>query len=384
MRDRLRVRAVGLVLILFMFSLVGTVAADEPKMENVKAEAYVLMDADSGQILASCNANKRLAPASMTKLMTLILGVEALEQGRANQTDKVVTSENAWKMGGSQIYLEPGETMTYDEMMIAIAAGSANDACVALAEYLEGTHQNFVDKMNAKVKELGLENTNFVNAYGLPAEGHYTTAYDMAVIARYALSHPRVLEYTSIKEYNLRQGAFKLYNTNKLLWWYQGADGFKTGWTEEAKYCLTSTVKRDGLRLIAVVMASPEVRGHFRDSMELYNYGFAKYAYKSFFARDSVCGLVKVGKGNEDEVEALASEDVGSIYLKGGKDNITDQKILPDYVNAPVAQGQKLGEIQLYKDGSLQKTVDLVSAKDIGRGGIIKEILKMYAETFLL
>jgi len=366
-----------------MFSWIGPLAA-EPKMENVQADAYVLMDADSGQILASCNENKRLAPASMTKLMTLILGVEALEQGKANLTDKVVTSENAWKMGGSQIYLEPGETMTYEEMMIAIAAGSANDACVAVGEFLEGTHQSFVDRMNAKVHDLGLENTHFANAYGLPAEGHYSSAYDMAVIARYALAHPRVLEYTSIKEYNLRQGKFKLYNTNKLLWWYQGADGFKTGWTNEAKYCLTSTVKRDGLRLIAVVMASPEVRGHFRDSMELFNYGFAKYAYKSFFTRDSVCGMVQVGKGAEGEVEALAAEDVGSIYLKGEKDNITNEKVVLPYINAPVTKGQKLGEIQIFKDGNLQKTIDLVSAKDITRGGLIKEIMKMYAETFLL
>jgi serine-type D-Ala-D-Ala carboxypeptidase (penicillin-binding protein 5/6) len=383
MRGRFKAKAVGLTLILFMFSWIGPLAA-EPKMENVQADAYVLMDADSGQILAAYNENKRLAPASMTKLMTLILGVEALEQGKANLTDKVVTSENAWKMGGSQIYLEPGETMTYEEMMIAIAAGSANDACVAIGEFLEGTHQNFVDKMNDKAHDLGLENTHFVNAYGLPAEGHYSSAYDMAVIARYALAHPRVLEYTSIKEYNLRQGKFKLYNTNKLLWWYQGADGFKTGWTNEAKYCLTSTAKRDGLRLIAVVMASPEVRGHFRDSMELFNYGFAKYAYKSFFTRDSVCGLVQVGKGAEGEVEALAAQDAGSIYLKGEKDNITDAKLLIPYVNAPVTQGQKLGEIQIFKDGNLQKTIDLVSAKDINRGGLIKEIMKMYAETFLL
>lgn len=378
-----RLKAIGWILILLMVSWVGMVGA-EPKMQSVQAEAYVLMDADSGQILASYNENKRLAPASMTKLMTLILGVEALEQGKVSLTDKVVTSENAWKMGGSQIYLEPGETMTYEEMMIAIAAGSANDACVAVGEFLEGTHQSFVDKMNAKVHDLGLENTHFVNAYGLPAEGHYTSAYDMAVIARYALAHPRVLEYTSIKEYNLRQGKFKLYNTNKLLWWYQGADGFKTGWTNEAKYCLTSTVKRDGLRLVSVVMASPEVRGHFRDSMELFNYGFAKYAYKSFFTRDSVCGLVQVGKGVEGEVEALAAEDVGSIYPKGEKDNITSQKELLPYINAPISKGQKLGEIQIFKNGNLQKTVELVSAKDIARGGLIKEIMKMFAETFLL
>ena len=378
-----RPKAVGLVLILLMFSWVGMAAA-QTKMENVKAESYVLMDGDSGNILAGYNENKRLAPASMTKLMTLILGVEALEQGKADLQDKVVTSENAWKMGGSQIYLEPGEMMSYEEMMIAIAAGSANDACVAIAEHLEGTHQNFVDKMNDKVKDLGLENTHFVNSYGLPAEGHFTSAFDMAVIARYALAHPRVQEYTSIKEYDLRQGKFKLYNTNKLLWWYQGTDGFKTGWTNEAKYCLTSTVKRDGLRLICVVMASPEVRGHFRDSMELYNYGFAKYAYKSFFTRDSVCGAVKVGKGEEETVEAVVAEDAGSIYLKGEKDNLSHSKELISYINAPVKKGQKLGEIQILKEGNLQKKIDIVSAQDVARGGFIKEIMKVFAETFLL
>ena len=380
---RVRRRAVAFVLILLMIAWAGTGTA-QTKLENIKADAYVLMDADSGNILEGYNQDKRLAPASMTKLMTLILAVEALEEGRVQLTDQVVTSENAWKMGGSQIYLEPGEAMTYEEMLIAIAVGSANDACVAVAEHLDGTHQAFVDKMNQKAANLGLQNTHFINSYGLPAEGHYTSAHDMAIMARHALSHPRIIEYTSIKQYSLRQGKFVLYNTNKLLWWYAGADGFKTGWTNEAKYCLTSTVKRDGLRLISVVMASPEVRGHFRDSMELYNYGFSKYAYKSFFARDSVCGAVQVGKGLEDGVEAVAADDVGSIFLKGDKDNLTHAQQLTEYIDAPVVKGQKLGEMQVLKDGNVVKTVDIVSAKDVPKGGVIKEIKKMFAETFLL
>ncbi|MEQ8201621.1 MAG: D-alanyl-D-alanine carboxypeptidase family protein [Syntrophomonadaceae bacterium] len=380
---RVKRRAVAFVLILLMLAWVGTGTA-QTKLGNVQADAYVLMDADSGNILEGFNQDKRLAPASMTKLMTLILAVEALEDGRVQLTDQVVTSENAWKMGGSQIYLAPGEIMTYEEMLIAIAVGSANDACVAVAEHLEGTHQGFVDKMNRKAAEFGLQNTHFINSYGLPAEGHYTCAHDMAIIARHTLSHPRLLEYSSIKQYNLRQGKFVLYNTNKLLWWYEGTDGFKTGWTNEAKYCLTSTVKRDGLRLICVVMASPEVRGHFRDSMELFNYGFSKYAYKSFFTRDSVCGVVQVGKGLEDMVEAVAADDVGSIYLKSEKDNLTYTKQLAEYIDAPVFKGQKLGEMQVFKEGDLLKTVDIVSAKDVPKGGVVKEIKKMFAETFLL
>ncbi|HBQ86343.1 MAG TPA: D-alanyl-D-alanine carboxypeptidase [Syntrophomonas sp.] len=375
----------GLVLI-FMFMLYAAPVLSAPAANNldIKAESYVLMDADSGKVLCAQDEHKKLPPASMTKLMTLILAAEALEEGKVSLKDKVVTSENAWEMGGSQVYLEQGETMTLEDMLIAVAVGSANDASVAVAEHLEGTHQDFVDLMNKKAGMLGLKDTKFMNCYGLPAEGHYTSAYDMAVIARYALKYPRVLEYTSIKEYDLRGGEFKLYNTNKLLWWYQGADGFKTGWTNEAKYCLTATAKRNGLRLISVVMASPETRGHFRDSMELFNYGFAKYAYKTFFVRDNVCGVVKVGKGISDMVEAVAEEDIGAIYMKGEDSKISSEKHLVTYINAPVKKGQKLGEISIYKNGQLQKKVNLNAAQDIPKSGIIREFVRMFAEIFTL
>ncbi len=378
---KIRPVACLLVALFFLLSVCPVARAD---MENVKAEAYILMDADSGKILLNKNEHKRLPPASMTKLMTLILATEALDSGQVKKTDKVVTSENAWKMGGSQIYLEPGEELSYQEMLISIAAGSANDACVAVAEHLEGSHKNFVDKMNEKAKTLGLKDTHFANAYGLPADGHFTSAYDMAQMARYAVKHPRVLEYTSIKEYELRQGAFKLYNTNKLLWWYKGTDGFKTGWTNEAKYCLVSTVKRDDLRLVAVVMASPEVRGHFRDSMELYNYGFAKYGFKGFCSQQQVCGLVPVGKGIAGQVEVMPAADVGIIFAKGDKAKISSKKVLFSYVNAPVARGQRLGEYIIYKDGKMEKKVDIVAARNVPKASLMQEIMKILAETFLL
>lgn len=365
----------------FNLAVVTPVQADQVEVE---AEAYILMDADSGKVLLAKNEHKRLPPASMTKLMTMILAAQDLEEGKVTVKDKVVASEEAWKMGGSQIYLEPGEEMTFEDMMIAIAVGSANDACVAVAEHLEGTHQNFVDRMNRQAKMLGLKNTHFVNSYGLPAENHYSSAYDLAVMARYALQYPKILEYTSIKEYNLRQGEFKLFNTNKLLWWYEGTDGFKTGWTSEAKYCLTATAKRDGLRLIGVVMASPNQNGNHRDMMKLFNYGFAKYTFKSFFSQGSVCGVVQVGKGIKERVEVIAEEDVGSIVEKGQEKKITMEKRLPAYVDAPVVQGQKLGEIRVYNDGDLVKEVNLVAAEDIPRSGLLKEILKMLAETYLL
>lgn len=371
------------MMIIFLLGLVPPALASA-ELETVKADAYILTDADSGKILLAKNDNKRLPPASMTKLMTMLLAIEALEEGRVTLKEEITTSENASKMGGSQIYLAPGEEMTFEDMMIAIAVGSANDASVAVAEKLEGTNKNFVAKMNERAKELGMKNTQFINTNGLPADGHYTTVADMAILARAALQHPRIMEYCSIKEYPLRGGKFILYNTNKLLWWYKGTDGFKTGYTEEAKNCLTSTVKRDGLRLIAVVMASPETRGHFRDSMEIYNYGFARYAYRTFVPRDKVCGVVRVGKGNLDQVQAVAREDVGSLFIKGEKAKITSKQILLKYVDAPISKGEKLGEVQIYKNGTKIKSVELIAAQDVKRGGIIKQIKKMFVETYLL
>ena len=377
-------KKIGLMVILvFLISLFnpGMLYADTV---DAKAEAYVLMDADSGKVLLAANEHKRLAPASMTKLMTLMLAVEDLQNGKVSLKDKVVTSEEAWKMGGSQIYLAPGEEMTYEDMLIAIAVGSANDACVAVAEHLEGTHKNFVERMNREAKMLGLKDTHFVNANGLAASGHYSSAYDMAVMARHALNCPKILEYTSIKEYKLRQGEFVLYNTNKLLWWYQGADGFKTGWTNEAKYCLTATAKRDGLRLIGVVMASPEKHGNFRDAMKLFNYGFARYSFKNITPRGTVCGAVKVGKGIRENVEVFTEDDVGAIVKKGDEKKIKAELDLPDYIDAPVKKGQKLGEYLVYNDGQLYKKVNLLATQDVPRGGLIKQIKKMLGETYLL
>ncbi len=372
-----------MVLCAFFLGLVFP-AVSQAETLDVKAESYILIDADSGQVLLAHNEHNQMPPASMTKLMTLILVAQDLQAGKANLTDMVVTSENAWKMGGSQIYLEPGEKFSLEEMLIAIAVGSANDACVAVAEHLEGSHEAFVERMNKTAQEMGLKNTHFVNSYGLPAQGHYSSAYDMAVIARAALQYPKLLEYSSIKEYELRNGEFILYNTNKLLWWYQGADGFKTGWTNEAKYCLTSTVKRDGLRLIAVVMASPEPRGNFRDSMVLFNYGYAKYAFKSFFDQGNVCGAVKVGKGLAESLEVVAAADVGSICLKGEEKSLSYQQLLPDYIDAPILKNQKIGEIEIYKDQTLVKKVDLVASQDIPAAGPVREMLKLLQMVYLL
>lgn len=380
---RIKRRLSCLVILTLLFSVIFPAAVSGASVD-VKAESCILMDADSGKVLYAKNEHKRLPPASMTKLMTLILAVEDLSKGKVNLKDKVVASENAWRLGGSQIYLEPGEEMTFEDMLIAIAVGSANDACVAVAEHLEGSHEEFVARMNAKAKELGLKDTHFVNAYGLSAEGHYSSAYDLAVMGRYGLRFPKLLELTSIKEYNLRRGEFKLYNTNKLLWHYPGADGFKTGWTNEAKWCLVSTAKRKGLRLIAAVIAAPEQGGNFRDSMQLFNYGFARFSYRSFFSEGSQCGVVKVGKGVNNQVEVVTSSTAGVTCQKGQEKDISYRKNLYKYVDAPIKKGQKLGELLIYDSDKLVKKVNLVAYQDVERGGVIREIGKALSKIFLL
>lgn len=349
---------------------------------ETEATSAILMDAASGQILYEKESHKELPPASVTKLMTLLVAADAVASGKVKLTDKVTASDNASKLGGSQIYLEPGETFTLEQMLIAIAVGSANDGCVAVAEHIDGTHEAFVEEMNRKAQDLGLKNTHFVNAYGLPAEGHYTSAFDLALIAKEALNYPLVRKLTSMKEYDLRDGKFKLWNTNKLLWWYPGADGFKTGWTNEAKYCLASTVERNGLRLICVVMGVPQVRGHFAESMKIYNYGFAKYEFKQFAPAEQRQGVVKVRKGSENEVNAITEKTLGATVEKGKDKNLWVETKLNPEISAPIQKGQRLGEILLYRNDQLQASVNLVADHPVARAGVVEQVTRTLKGVF--
>jgi len=346
------------------------------------AESAILVDAASGKVLFEKNPHKELPIASVTKLMTLLVAVEAIEAGRCSLSDIVTASEKASSLGGSQIYLEPGEQFTLEELLISIAVGSANDSCVAVAEHIYGSHEEFVNVMNQKAKALGMNNTNFVNSYGLPAEGHYSSAYDLAILGREALKYPLITKLTSIKEYDLRNGEFKLWNTNKLLWWYEGTDGFKTGWTQEAKYCLASTVERNGLRLICVVLGVPEVRGHFEESMKIYNYGFANYTYKEFAPAGSKQGEVAVQKGTKPRVELIAENRVGLCIEKGkDKDCWVETKLDPTVV-APVSKGQKLGELIIHCGEEEQLSINLIAKEDIPKADAFKIIFKTLSKTY--
>ena len=377
----------SLAIVLAMVLVLGNIgfANVEPVLGveiETEATSAILMDAASGQILYEKEAHKELPPASVTKIMTLLVAADAVASGKVKLTDIVTASENASKLGGSQIYLKPGETFTLEQMLIAIAVGSANDGCVAVAEHISGTHEAFVEEMNNKALALGLKNTHFVNAYGLPAEGHYTSAYDLAVISREALKYPLVRKLTSMKEYELRDGKFKLWNTNKLLWWYPGTDGFKTGWTNEAKYCLASTVERNGLRLICVVMGVPQVRGQFAESMKIYNYGFAKYEFKLFAPVAQKLGVVKVQKGIEDEVIAYTEKPLGATVEKGKDKNLWVETKLNPNISAPIQKGQKLGEVLLYRNDQLQASVNLIADHPIARAGLAEQVTRTLKGVF--
>lgn len=372
----------SLLLTIFLISLIPSLAISAEL--DLESKSAVLIEATTGQVIYEKNAHEKRPPASVTKLMTLLVAIEAIKEGRGNYEDVVVASENAWRMGGSQIWLEPGEEMTLKELLIAIAVGSANDACVAVAEHLYGTHEAFVEKMNEKAKELGLKNTNFVNAYGLPAENHYTSAYDTAIIGREALKHKEILQLTSIKHYRLREDTSKytqLDNTNKLLWWYKGVDGFKTGWTgEDSGFCLASTAERDGLRLIAVVLGAPQRNGNFRDSMILFNHGFATIMFKEFLKEGQEVGQVKVGKGEKDFVTAVTVERIGVVLPKGKDEGVTSKVELLPMVTAPVKEGQVIGKVTVYKENEPLKEFDLLAKESVERGSIWRQFKKLFTD----
>lgn len=339
--------------------------ADPTPLDSISAESYVLMDADSGKVLKSKNAHRQLAPASMTKLMTMLLALEAIEHNKAHKTDKITASQYAASMEGTRIYLEPGEVMSMDDMLKAMALASANDASVAVAEKLGGSEAGFVEQMNQKAASIGMKDSSFKNVSGLTAPGHYSSAYDMAILARYTLAHTPIIEYSSIKQYNLRQGTFPIYNGNKLLWRYEGADGLKNGYTSEAKNCLTATAKRGKLRLIVVVMGCPFKGGQTNDAMNLLDYGFDHHSSLKLLAPNEVCASIKVKGGTAKEVKVLVPTEVNAIYQKSQGAFFTRRQDVPDSIEAPVKRGQKLGEMQILNNGKLLKKVDLIAANDV-------------------
>jgi len=345
---------------------------------TLEAKAAVLLEPVSGRFLYELNPAEKLYPASMTKIMTLLLAAEAVEDGRVSLDDEVVASEYACGFGGSQVYLEPGEVFTLKEMLLAIAVGSANDASVAVAEFLAGSEEAFVTEMNDRARELGALNTNFVNPHGLDDPEHYTTARDMALIAREAVKHPLITELTSVQKYTFREEPeLVLWNTNKLLWWYPGTEGLKTGTTSQAGRNLTSSVVRDNLRLIGVVMGVDKPRGHFSESMKLLNYGFARYEFHQIYAAGDFAGQAPVAKGAAEQVKAVAAAPVGWVVAKGEGQKVSyNLEFLPE-LTAPLAQGQKVGEAVVLADGEEVLRVDLLAAENVPKASLWQEFSRV-------
>lgn len=317
----------------------------------VQAESGILMEASSGEVLYEWNPDKPLKIASVTKTMTMLLIMEALDSGKIQLSDTVTTSENAASMGGSQVFLEAGEQMSVEDMLKAIVVSSGNDAAVAMAEHICGTHEAFVEKMNARATQLGCANTHFINCNGLDeTDDHYSTARDVAMITRELLTHPKILDYTTIWMDTIRGGAFGLSNTNKLIRFYQGANGMKTGSTDAAKYCLSATAERGGMQLIAVVLAAPTTGERFDSAKALLDFGFANYEVADHHSMQLMLEEIPVRCGVEQTVTPQA-DGISFVVKKGNRDKVEYRTELPQSMAAPIAEGETLGEIVFSIDG---------------------------------
>lgn len=342
--------------------------------------AAVLMEKTTGTILYEENATVPYEPASVTKIMTLLLVMEAIDSGALGWEDTVTASTHAISMGGSQIWLKEHEQMTVRDMVKAVAVVSANDCSVALAEHLAGTEEAFVQRMNQRAKELGMEHTNFLNCTGLPAEGHLTCALDIALMSReLILNHPSIREFTTIWMDSLRDGAFQLSNTNKLIFYYEGATGLKTGFTDSALYCLSATAERDGMELIAVVMHAPTSNDRFESAKALLNYGFSNYAVTTVYP-DRPILPVEVLLGEQEFIQPIPARECTLLLEKARTGAITTEIRLSEQVEAPVEAGQKLGEILVCLDGDQVESIDLIAPAPVERlrvGSIFKRFLGM-------
>ncbi|MBU8879190.1 D-alanyl-D-alanine carboxypeptidase [Bacillus sp. FJAT-29790] len=353
--------------------------------ENVKSA--ILIERDTGTVLYEKNSHEQLPPASMTKVMTMLLIMEALDQGKLSMNEKIRTSEYAASMGGSQIFLEAGEEMTTKQMLEGIALASGNDASVAMAERLAGSEQAFVQKMNQKAKALGLKNTEFKSATGLPGKKDYSTAHDMAIMAKELLKYDGITKFTGTYEGYLRENTekkFWLVNTNKLVRFYPGVDGLKTGFTNEAKYCLTATAQKDGMRVIAVVFGAPTSKDRNAQVSKMLDYAFSQYKTHPMYKRNYTLGKVTVSKGEKKKVEALTSEPISILTKKGeGVEDVKQSVVLDKNIKAPVKKGDQVGILKLEKGGKTLVESPIVAKEASGKATwwtLYKRSLSMFTK----
>lgn len=352
---------------------------------NLESGAGILIEQSTGQVLYEHNAHEQLRPASVTKVMSILLIMEALDSGTITLEDKVPCSSNARSMGGSQIWLNETEQLTVDEMLKAICVVSANDCTVAMAEYLCGSQEGFVQKMNERAKQLGMNDTCFKNCHGIDEDGHVTSAYDIAIMSRELLTnHPSITNYTTIWMDTLRDGKSQLVNTNKLLRNYQGCTGLKTGSTSLALYNLSASATRDDLSLIAVIMKAPTTDARFNECKKLLDYGFANFSYTSFAKSGDVVKNVNITKGLQSTVNAVFAKDAGAITFKNESSQITQTINLQDSFSAPISAGQKLGEATYSLNGTVLSTVDIIAETEVKKLSFANMASSLYKTWFCL
>lgn len=339
---------------------------------NLTSESCILIEQNSGNILYGKNIHEQLRPASVTKVMTILLIMEALDSGRISLTDRIPCSENASKMGGSQIWLDVKEQLTVDEMLKAICVVSANDCTVAMAEYLAGSEEAFVKQMNEKAKTLGMKDTVFKNCHGIDEDGHVTSSYDIALMSRELLrNHPEITKYTTIWMDTLRDGKSQLVNTNKLVRNYSGATGLKTGSTSLALYNLSASATRNGLSLIAVIMKAPTTKERFADAQKVLDYGFSNYSYKELGKKDDLIRNLPVTKGVESNIDIVLESDMGALIQKGKEKEIVQNITLEESLKAPINKGQVVGEVNYILEDKTIAKANLVAAKEIKKVSFI-------------
>lgn len=349
---------------------------------GLNAKSAILMEESTGNILYESNPDERLPIASVTKVMTMLLIMEAVDSGKISLDDMVTVSENAMSYGGSTMFLETGEQLTVNDMLKGIAVASANDGCVAMAEHLAGSESAFVDMMNEKAKGLGMENTHFMNTNGLDEDDHYSSARDVAIMSRELMKHETIFNYTSIWMDTLRGGKFQLANTNKLIRFYDGANGLKTGSTSKALCCLSAAAKRNDMQLIAVVLGAPTSAERFASAKSLLNYGFANYAVNTQITAGDEVQKIAVEKGVDKEVGVVAGDSCSTLVKKGQEDNITKEIKIDETITAPIEAGQKIGTMTISRDGEVIADIDLNALSAVEKKGIGLIIKDFFATIF--
>jgi len=371
-----------LILLLLLISI-PLVKAEETEDLAPNAKSAIMIEASTGEILFQKNKDEKLAPASMTKMMSMLLIMEEIENGNLKWNEMITTSEKASSMGGSQIFLKVGEKMTVEDLLKGVAIASGNDAVVALAERVSGSEEQFVKRMNIRAKDLGLKNTNFINATGLTADNHYSSAYDMSLIAKELVKHEKILEFTSTYEDYLRKDTkspFWLVNTNRLVRFKEGVDGLKTGFTDEAGYCLTATMKKDNMRLITVVMKEENTSKRSADTTKMLDYGFNIYMVQTILDEKTTIEKKKVELGKTLTTEIVPKENITILNKKSDDQKNITYKTNINKIIAPVKKGDKVGTIDIIEDNNIISTIDATVKEDISKANILTIYLRNIKE----